>query len=215
MRFIGRILALFDWVTRRLLLGALLTIISSAVLYVFPSLQSQTLEGMLSIGTRDKHIERIEVAQAETYAPFGKLDSRLTSYICEQATARGITCNVALALIQQESNGDPWASSTVGAMGLMQVMPATAKQQCKEVTSPQMLWDALTNVRCGLTVLRNCLDTHKQELFKALYCYNGSPDCREQCREEGRAIVCVNRCPETYRYAREVVARINKIQSSM
>ncbi len=207
--WVKQTIRLLEWVLRRLLFGMFLSI-SVCIIAILCGYTEPKVEAKIRHATQAQATEPISTPPS--FASFGKLDTRTIKYICEQAESRRIACPIALALVQQESSGDPWLTSSAGAIGLMQVMPQTARSQCKEVKSPQMLWDTLTNIRCGLTVLRNCLNDYKEDVFKALYCYNGSTACAETCRTESNAIVCVNRCPETYRYARQVVARINQVE---
>jgi len=76
-----------------------------------------------------------------------------------------------LAVIQVESNFDPWAISVVGARGLMQIMPFWLD----EIGRPDdNLFDMATNLRMGCTILRHYLDKEKGKLGRALARYNGS-----------------------------------------
>lgn len=71
------------------------------------------------------------------------------------------------AVIQVESRWDPDAVSPKGAMGLMQLMPATAKGH--GVTDP---FDPAQNVEAGVAELSVQLRRHKNEISMALAAYN-------------------------------------------
>ena len=76
-----------------------------------------------------------------------------------------------LAVIEVESNFDRWAVSSVGAIGLMQVMSFWKD----EIGRPQdNLLHPSTNLRYGCTILRHYLDKENEDLRRALGRYNGS-----------------------------------------
>jgi len=76
-----------------------------------------------------------------------------------------------LAVIEVESNFDPYAVSVAGAIGLMQVMPFWRQ----EIGRPDdNLIRVGTNLRYGCTILRFYLDKEKGDLRRALGRYNGS-----------------------------------------
>ncbi len=150
--------------------------------------------------------------QEKEFSTFGKLTPELVHHLCKESERKGISCAVSLAIAQQETGGDPWLGSSAGAIGLMQVMPQTARTACPNIKGPNQLWDVRSNIECGVSVLDYCLRTYKGDLFKALYCYNGSPACQEKCRNENRAVVCINMCAETYHYARAVISKMNQLR---
>lgn len=76
-----------------------------------------------------------------------------------------------LAVIEVESNFNPFAISSAGARGLMQVMPFWLK----EIGQPgDSLFRMHTNLRYGCTILKYYLDKERGNLFHALARYNGS-----------------------------------------
>lgn len=60
--------------------------------------------------------------------------------------------------IKQESNGDPNALSSVGAIGLMQLMPSSFNDYL-----PDELKDPETNIKVGTAFLRECIGIFKDE----------------------------------------------------
>lgn len=74
-----------------------------------------------------------------------------------------------LGVIKQESGGNQGARSPVGAMGLMQLMPATASGLG---VNPG---DAKDNVRGGVTYLMQQLKAFGNDVPKALAAYNAGP----------------------------------------
>lgn len=77
------------------------------------------------------------------------------------------------ALIRQESGFIDHARSPAGAMGLMQVMPATARRM--ERVSKRALYDPSTNVRVGVKFFRKLLDRFDSDAELALAAYNAGP----------------------------------------
>jgi soluble lytic murein transglycosylase-like protein len=91
--------------------------------------------------------------------------------IIRRAAARnGIDPALVDAVVRQESGFRPDAVSSAGAVGLMQLMPSTARDL--GVTDPL---DATQNVNGGARLLRSLLDRYGGRLDFALAAYNAGP----------------------------------------
>jgi soluble lytic murein transglycosylase len=81
------------------------------------------------------------------------------------------------AVIYQESKFDPAAESSSGAIGLMQLTPATAEGIALRTGGSRFqlsdLYDPEINVRYGSWYLRHLLDRYDGDLRLALSAYNG------------------------------------------
>ncbi|HAJ92656.1 MAG TPA: transglycosylase [Gammaproteobacteria bacterium] len=88
-----------------------------------------------------------------------------------EARRSGLEPELVLALINVESNFDHFAISSVGARGLMQIMPFWLE----EIGRPDdNLFDISTNLRFGCTILNIYLKREKGDMRRALARYNGS-----------------------------------------
>jgi len=83
-----------------------------------------------------------------------------------------------LAVTRQESAFVPHAQSYAGALGLMQLMPATAKMVAKQKNIPLKsktdILHAETNIRLGSSYFKMMLQEHKNPVL-ALAAYNAGP----------------------------------------
>jgi soluble lytic murein transglycosylase-like protein/TolA-binding protein len=98
--------------------------------------------------------------------------------ISEQARARGLESHLVLGLIRQESAFDFSATSSAGARGLMQIMPATGKELARRLGlrySQDRLSDPAYSVRLGTLYLSQVLEMFEGEEVLALAGYNAGP----------------------------------------
>ena len=131
-------------------------------------------------------------AGIRTTRPLSRRAQEFEPFIVEHASAQNVRADLVRAVIQAESAFNPQARSHKGAMGLMQLMPATASEL--GVTDP---YDPNQNIRGGVTYLKTLLlkYSHNEEL--ALAAYNAGPG----------AVAKYGAVPP-YRETRDYIARI-------
>jgi soluble lytic murein transglycosylase len=105
-----------------------------------------------------------------------------------EAKARAVGLEPALlfGLIRQESRFISDARSGVGASGLMQLMPATAKWTARKVGldyRADMITDRDTNLHLGAAYLKRLLDDFDGSLAMAAAAYNAGPGRPRRWRE--------------------------------
>ena len=96
--------------------------------------------------------------------------NRYDDLIRHHANEHQVRPDLVRAVIQVESAFNRYARSPKGAMGLMQLMPATAVHM--GVRDP---YDPAQNIRAGVAYLRQLLDRYNQNEELALAAYNAGP----------------------------------------
>ena len=94
--------------------------------------------------------------------------------IQQEARSRGLDPFFVTALMRQESRFNPRAVSAAGAIGLMQVMPATGRQLGGRITREDLM-DPAVNIRLGTRFLADVLKTYRGREDAALVAYNAGP----------------------------------------
>ena len=116
--------------------------------------------------------------------------------IDREATKQKVDAGLVRAVVEAESAYSPCAVSPVGAMGLMQLMPATAESL--QVTDP---YDPNQNITAGTQYLKQMLERYGGDIAKALAAYNAGP-----ARVD--AAGGVPPIPETQEYVRKIMGKI-------
>jgi soluble lytic murein transglycosylase-like protein len=132
--------------------------------------------GTLVVSTTPKdpsatlYIVRNSAAVRATRAAVTKRSEAYEDLIVQHATEHDISADLVRAVIQVESGFNPLARSYKGAMGLMQLMPATAR-----ALGVSNAYDPAQNIRGGVAYLKQLLTRFGSNIELALAAYNAGP----------------------------------------
>ena len=137
-----------------------------------------------------------------------ELDALARTVVAE-ARRHELPVDLLVALMHVESRFDNFAVSPVGAMGLMQILPATGEELAAELgiawLGPQTLFDPLANVKLGTAYLK-WLERRYGRLEVALAAYNWGPGRIDRRLQSGR--------PLPADYAQDVLAVYGRLRRS-
>ncbi len=119
-----------------------------------------------------------------------KYDGLVQSY----AEKHGIDPKLVHSIIAAESDYDPGAVSSRGAVGLMQLMPDTANSY-----GVQNAFDPEENIAAGIRYLKDLSRAYEDDLDQILAAYNAGPEALKKYSG-------IPPFPETTRYIRKVKA---------
>ncbi len=117
-----------------------------------------------------------EGAQA-TAADHSVSAADIDRYIEDASSRHHVDPELVRALVKVESNFNAHAVSSKGAMGLMQLMPATARRYA--VHNP---FDAAQNVDAGVRHLKGLLENFRGDVSLSLAAYNAGQGAVERSR---------------------------------
>lgn len=168
----------------------------AAALVLVPALASAGVEVKPGDSGRTEITNENEVQRARRLSPslVAPPENELLSSIERHAERRGLDPRLVRAVVQAESGYNPAAVSRMGAMGLMQLMPATARELA--VARP---FEPEENLRGGTEYLRSLLTRFDGRTELALAAYNAGPSA--VARFGG-----IPPYPETLDYVRKVLS---------
>ena len=147
----------------------------------------------------------------ETGAPFGPgaaftdvppapVPPQYAAALAQAAAAANISPSLLSALVWQESRWNPSAISPKGAIGLAQLMPATARNLGVNPADP------IANLNGGARYLRQLLNQFDGDVEMALAAYNAGPG---RVRSSGG----VPAITETRNYVASIVRRVSSLST--
>ncbi len=134
------------------------------------------------VGARWATSDRASVVQAAV-DKYG-ISPELASQIYDHATSAGVDPKMAYGLVKTESDFKNTAVSHVGARGLTQLMPGTARW-LKPGTSASDLFDPRTSLEVGFKYLRQLIDRYEGNTHLALTAYNRGPGIVDRAVNRG------------------------------
>jgi soluble lytic murein transglycosylase-like protein len=140
----------------------------------------EVLMGALTAG---REVEARQLAVVR-YALRYRIAYDLAAAIERSAVAEGIDPELAFRLVWVESHFRERAVSSAGALGLTQLMPATAASLQPGIT-PAEIFERETNLRLGFRYLRWLLGVYDGDVVEALHAYNRGPGTVARIRAQG------------------------------
>ncbi len=142
------------------------------------TIQNNILTAAYMLSKKDQYLESFKIIYKAMNSNNIKLTKNTIHILFPRPYLKQITRNtrdfdpvIALSLIRQESGFNNKARSHVGARGLMQLMPATAKR-FKSRLRTKHLYNPRLNIQIGTTYFNKLLDRYNQNLVYSLAAYN-------------------------------------------
>ena len=177
-----------------LLTGAMLSSLSCAVTRVTPVELPHVLAPPPEAATTP-YLEiaavRTELATRRNGLTEAELDT-LAETIVFEADRNGLELSLVMAVMFVESRYRNFSVSRVGALGLMQIMPATGEELAEQHGvawhGPQTLFDPLVNVKLGTAYLAELIARYDGNVPTALAAYNWGPSHIDRRIARGRRL---------------------------
>jgi soluble lytic murein transglycosylase-like protein len=156
--------------------------------FSFPVLGGRRLRRELENATGEMSLLKAQLDRANRiigYSAQYDIPADLAGLIFDVALSERVDPDLAFRLVQLESDFNPRATSRVGAVGLVQVMPSTAVLYDRSVTRDK-LYDPRTNLRIGFQYLRRLIGLYNNDVRLALLAYNLGEEAVDRARAEGK-----------------------------
>lgn len=177
------------------LLEAVSTTNSQKNINININISSEDLENILGLDTltSSQNSSKVEVTSKDE-----DVNTTIESAIKQSAKKYGVDENLIKSIIKVESNFDSNAVSSVGAKGLMQIMPFNYNSL--GITDP---FNIEQNIEGGTKYIKKCLDMYNGDAQMALAAYNGGSG-----RMASRGVNSVN---DLYKMPKETQNYVSKV----
>jgi soluble lytic murein transglycosylase-like protein len=155
--------------------------------------EAGALDASIFAGDMEEELSERWAAAAATSAREGvirnavsryRIDRALAEDIHDAAQSQGIDPVLAFGLVKTESTFNERAVSHVGARGLTQVMPRTARW-LRPGTTAEDLFDRETNLELGFSYLSDMIEKYRGDVRLALLAYNRGPGTVDRILRRG------------------------------
>lgn len=139
--------------------------------------ESRDLRAELETAKGELSLARAQLERSDKIIKYSSrygIAANLATNIVDAAAAEGIDPELGFRLVSLESEFNPRATSPVGAVGLTQLMPGTARDLEKGITH-EKLYDPKVNLRLGFRYLRGLIAEYHGNARLALLVYNRGP----------------------------------------
>jgi soluble lytic murein transglycosylase-like protein len=125
-------------------------------------------------------------AGAHDYARRYGISRDLAQRIIDTASAEGVDPELGFRLVRVESRFVARARGPGGSLGLMQLMPSTARVIDRSVRTEAEILDPQTNLRLGFTYLRQMIERYNGDVRLGVLAYNRGTGAVDRALSSGR-----------------------------
>jgi soluble lytic murein transglycosylase-like protein len=151
-----------------------------------------------------------EILHHSKFKSFKKNITLESKYINKYCNKYHVKPELVKAVIHVESNNDPYAESTKGACGLMQILPSTADSVLHQnISCSELKNDVKLNLEVGVKYIKTMLTKFPNISF-ALAAYNAGPGNADKYMKLGYIPYSSNPIDNVYGYSVSVISYINR-----
>lgn len=137
---------------------------------MFDFMNSGFMNGFINSIIPTSSFDRAQSGCGQYVVDHKKLESKYSPMVEKYAKQYGLDADVVKAMVRRESGFNPSLTSKKGAMGLMQLMPGTAKS-----LGVKNGYDPEQSIAGGTKYLAQLLKRYNGDYRKAVAAYNGGP----------------------------------------
>ena len=149
---------------------SIITIFSSVHADIYMYIDEDGVMHFTNAPTSNEHEYKIYIKEKTTVSKNFYSTDKYDHFIADASDQTGVDSRLLKAMIKAESDFDPRAVSSKGAMGLMQIMPENFKML--NIENP---FDPWQNIRAGAEYFQKMYERFNGKLALSLAAYNAGP----------------------------------------